>query len=109
MVSNELISTSVFDQWLQNHFNQEQIVSELQSKGLLQNQIDTVLQQYKKHKLLIRTNKGFLFMGIGAVLGLVSCLMTVYEIMPAFRDFILYGLTSLGIGLAMYGGYLVFE
>ncbi|MBL7771664.1 MAG: hypothetical protein JNM95_02235 [Chitinophagaceae bacterium] len=99
----------LFQQWSSNHYSEEQILNYLESKGVLQDHVEGILKQYKKHRMLQRTNQGFLFIGIGALLGLISCLFTVYGVLPEFRSFILYGLTGMGITIACYGGYLVFE
>lgn len=99
----------LFQHWSSNRYSETQIVDHLESKGVIRDLHDGILKQYKKHRMLQRTNQGFLYMGIGAALGLVSCLFTVYGVLPEFRSIILYGLTSAGITIACYGGYLVFE
>jgi len=56
-----------------------------------------------------RQAKGFICMGIGAILGFISCVMTLVNPIPALYDIILYGLTSIAIIIIFIGLYLVFE
>lgn len=99
----------LFGSWMQNKYSEEQITNDLEQQGFIREHITELLHQYKKHKLNIRTKNGFILIAIGSFLGFISCVCTVYEIMPEFRNIILYGLTTLGISMATLGGYLVFE
>jgi hypothetical protein len=109
MTLSEQTYPELFQHWSLNRYSEDQIVSHLESKGVFREHMEGILKQYKKHRMLQRTNQGFIYIGIGATLGLISCLFTVYGVMPEFRNFILYGLTGAGITIACYGGYLVFE
>lgn len=100
---------NLFLNWDQARVSEDQIQNQLINQGYFSDQIPEILKLYKKHKLDERTRKGFILMGIGSVLGFISCICTVYEILPEIREIILYGLTSIGITIALWGGYYVFE
>ncbi len=50
-----------------------------------------------------------MYMGIGAFIVFLSCVLTMLDIVPELRGIALYGLTSIGVGLAFLGAYYVFE
>ncbi len=56
-----------------------------------------------------RAAKGWKFMALGSFIGFLGCVSTMLDIIPDGRDFSMYGLTSLGVLVAFYGCYLVFE
>ena len=109
MAENTTTYSELFVNWDEQHYTEEQIADHLQKEGYISEQIAEIMKLYKKKKMDERTRKGFILMAIGSTLGFISCVFTVYEIIPALRDVILYGLTSVGITLALWGGYYVFE
>lgn len=109
MAENTTTYSELFVNWDEQHFTEDQITDHLQKEGYVGEQIAEIVRLYKKKKMDERTRKGFILMAIGSTLGFISCVFTVYEIIPALRDVILYGLTSVGITLALWGGYYVFE
>ena len=54
-------------------------------------------------------NLGFILAGIGAVLGFISCVLTLWNPIPSIYDLVLYGLTSIAILVIFAGLYLIFE
>lgn len=56
-----------------------------------------------------RRNSGFLITAAGALLGFISCALTLINPVPALYDFILYGATSVAILLVFAGLYLILE
>lgn len=108
---NETNSTYLqhFQDWSFQNYNDEQIANDLLHKGYVEEKIEEIIQLYKKKKHNERSNKGFVWIGIGAITGLSSCIITLMDIMPEYRDFTLVGLTTLGISIAVYGCYLIFE
>lgn len=109
MAENTTTYSELFVNLDEQHYTEEQIADYLQKEGYISEQIAEIMKLYKKKKMDERTRKGFILMAIGSVLGFISCVCTVYEIIPGLRDVILYGLTSVGITLALWGGYYVFE
>ena len=99
----------LFDNWLKQNYTLDEVKNILEKEGYIEEQIIELVGLYKKRKLNERTNRGFILMGIGCFLGFISCLFTVLGFFPEIKDFILYGLTSGGIIIALIGGYYVFE
>lgn len=60
-------------------------------------------------KLEKRTMVGWVLMAIGSIIGFFSMVLTVMEVMPEWRNFIMYGLTTIAILIAFAGCYFVFE
>lgn len=108
---NENDSTFIhyFQNWSFQNWSEEQITDDLKSKGFLEEKITEIIQHYKKKKQGDRSNKGFVLIAIGAFTGFMSCLLTLLNVFPEFHDFILVGLTTLGICIAVYGCYHIFE
>jgi len=52
---------------------------------------------------------GFLFAGLGAVIGFISCLLSIINPVPELYNVILFGLTSVAILLICLGLYFLFE
>jgi hypothetical protein len=56
-----------------------------------------------------RQTTGFILLAIGAVLGFISCVLTLANPVPALYYWILYGLTSIAVIILMVGLYYVLE
>ncbi len=63
-------------------------------------------QRLKRAK---QQNLGFILAGIGAVLGFISCVLTLWNPITSIYDLVLYGLTSIAILVIFAGLYLIFE
>jgi hypothetical protein len=101
--------TMLFENWQRQGLNKEQVLQEIQESHFSDDEKSHILSLYKKRLLEVRTNNGFILLGIGAFIGFISCISTVYGILPELRNEILYGLTSVAIVLILWGGYYVFE
>ncbi len=71
--------------------------------------LDTSLQQLNLTKKSKRQFTGFVLMGLGAILGFISCLLTLLNPFPEFYNLILYGLTTVAITIIFWDLYFVFE
>ncbi len=109
MADSTTTYSEFFSKWSHQKLTYDQISHQLTQAQFNDEQIAEMLALYKKKKLSDRTRKGLYMLGIGSFIGFVSCLFTVLGIAPEFRDFILYGLTTIGISVALVGGYYVFE
>ncbi len=109
MNENNISYVDFFQQWSFQNWTEEQITHDLLGKGFLEEKISEIIVKYKKKKQDERSTKGFVLIGIGAFLGFISCLFTLMGILPEMRDFILVGLTTIGICIAVYGCYHIFE
>ena len=98
-----------FAAWKFQGFTDEQISELLQEKGLPEIAITEILSLYKKKLREERSQKGFTLMVLGALLGFISCLLTLLGVLPEYREFIMVGLTTLAICIAVWGCYYVFE
>ena len=52
---------------------------------------------------------GFICLGIGAMTGFISCVLTLTNPVPELYNVILYGLTSVAVTIIFIGLYFVFE
>lgn len=101
--------TDQFAAWRFQGISEEQISQLLQKQGVHEVAIDEILTLYKKKNREERSQKGFFLMVLGAVLGFLSCLMTLLGVLPEYRELIMVGLTTLAICIAVWGCYYVFE
>ncbi len=63
----------------------------------------------KKAKIAKRQTDGFILLAFGAVLGFISCVLTIINSIPSLYFWILYGLTSIAVILICAGLYYLFE
>jgi len=87
----------------------KEILEELKNQQLSPEEITSVWENYSRYRIDHRNTMGWLWMGIGGFMGLVSCVLTMLEPMPAMRGVFMYGLTSVAVAIALYGCYLVME
>jgi hypothetical protein len=99
----------MFRQWHFARYSEAQIREELEIQGHHVHDIHDVVTAYKKHCQAIRSQKGLVFIVIGAILGFASCVLTILDVMPELRDFILVGLTTIAVCIAVCGCYYIFE
>lgn len=108
----ELSATSFTDQfaaWQFQGYSEEQISMLLQERGLSEGLISEIQMLYRKKLREDRSTKGFYMMVLGAVLGFISCVLTLTGVLPEYREFIMVGMTTLAICIAVWGCYYVFE
>lgn len=103
------VSADFVQQWLADKRSVESVQDELMQSGLDPDFIQELLMTYRKLVHARRQTAGFLYMGIGAFLGFVSCVLTLVNPVPELYNWILYGLTSVAIGIIFVGLYFVFE
>ena len=95
--------------WKEKNYSIQQASEEMLHAGYREEDIDPMLKAYKKQKAESRQKAGFIWMAAGAMLGFVSCVMTMLNLFPALTGIFLYGFTTLAIGVVFIGCYLVFE
>lgn len=103
------IDQSKIHQWMQEKQNEEWIRSQLKDLGYAVADIEAHLAAYAKKKIEKKQASGFYFLVTGALLGFISCVLTLVNPIPGLYYWILYGLTSLSIVVIFVGLYLVFE
>lgn len=87
----------------------ESIEQKLKSEGFGDETIAAYLNEFVKQKIRQKQSNGFIVTGTGAVLGFISCVLTLTNPVPELFHVILYGLTSVALLLIMLGLYLIFE
>lgn len=103
------ISPDSLRQWMAQKKDLAFIEAQLNSLGLDAIAIQEQLAAYKKIQHEKRQTTGFIWMGIGALLGFISCLLSILNPVPELYYWILYGLTSVAITFIFIGLYFVFE
>lgn len=97
------------EHWLSLNYSAEQVASELQTKNLDAETIEHYVKEYKKQRSSKQQFNGFIYLGIGAFLGFVSCLLSILNPFPDLYYPILFGFTGLAICVIMAGLYFIFE
>ena len=103
------IDQSIMQQWLAEKLDMPAVEAKLHALGLDAESIKTHLREYRKCCLAKRQFTGFVYLAVGAVMGFISCVLTLINPVPSLYELILYGLTSLAIVLIMVGLYYLFE
>jgi hypothetical protein len=104
-----VINETTMQQWLHNNYSVETVQTNLLNDGLEPSIVTNYINQYKKIRYAKRQTQGFIYMGIGAFLGFLSCVCTIVNAVPALYNAILYGLTAIAITVIFVGLYFVFE
>ncbi len=103
------INSALINQWSIERLSMQEVEEKLIALGYDSDYINVHLKEFNKLKYAKRQNAGFVLVGIGALLGFLSCVLTMVNPIPDLNDFFLYGLTSIAIIVVMMGLYLVFE
>lgn len=103
------LDSNMIQQWIVSKKQPEVIEQDLTVKGLDSESIKAYLKEFKRLKNFKKQCSGFFCAGLGAVLGFISCLLTIINPVPALYEAILFGLTSIAILVICYGLYLIFE
>ena len=103
------INSALINQWSIERLSMQEVEEKLIALGYDSNYINVHLKEFNKLKYAKRQSAGFVLLGIGALLGFLSCVLTMVNPIPDLNDFFLYGLTSIAIIVVMMGLYLVFE
>ncbi len=109
MTQTAQINFEKIQQWMERKSDADSIRRELDSLGYNPDLIEAHLKEYRKLKDSKKQNAGFILLVAGAVLGFISCVLTILNVVPSLHDFFLYGLTSISVIVLCVGLYLVFE
>ncbi len=85
------------------------VEQELMKRGITTGQMSGYLEAIKKIRCAKRRSTGFICMAAGALLGFISCVLTISHALPHMYDFIMYGLTTIAVSIVVLGLYYVFE
>lgn len=103
------VDAATIQQWMAAKRTLKNVEDELQAQGLDADAVAAHLKEYKRLRNAKRQFTGFVCMAIGAVLGFISCLLTVTNAFPDLFNTFLYGLTMVAITFVFVGLYFVFE
>ncbi len=95
--------------WMSSNANPADVEKELAAKGVDTDNIAAYLKEYKRSVTLKRQVRGFVFLGAGAFLGFLSCVITLLNSVPGMYGYTLYGLTMVALVLMCTGLYFIFE
>lgn len=103
------VDMNLIRQWIADKLDPQKVEQDLRATGLDEEKIKANLQAFKKEKIASRQFSGFIFLAAGALLGFISCVLSIINPIPALYDLILFGLTSVAILLICLGLYKLFE
>ena len=103
------IDPALVRQWVSAKHGAEEIRSLLFALGHTEESIERHLAAWKKMKFAARQWQGLICMAGGALVGFLSCVMSLINPIPDMNGFFLYGCTSMAILMVFAGLYLVFE
>lgn len=89
------------EQWLANGLNNKQVEAELLNMGIDERNIPEMLREFKKMRNARNTTIGLYFILAGALLCLVSCVLTLA--FGSATALVLYGLTGVGVIIVFVG------
>lgn len=96
----------VAPQWLRQGLDNQSIKQELAKLGVDERNMPDMLKEISRMRNARNTATGLYFILFGAVLCLLSCILTLT--LSANTGLVLYGLTSVGILVAFYGLFKIF-
>lgn len=102
-------ASSILVKALKDNWDLDLLKEKLAGEGHDEVSMDLLVREFKKLHNARRQSIGFVLMAIGAFLGLLSCLLTIFNPFPELFNLVLYGLTSLAVIVAFIGLYYIFE
>ncbi len=109
MHQSSSVSSATIQQWVAEKLDNQKIQQLLLADGYDEEAIAKHLQEVRKLKIAKRQVTGFIYLAAGALLGFISCVLTLVNPVPALYNWILFGLTSIAILVIFIGLYYVFE
>jgi len=103
------IDERICQQLLAADITPEAVKATLESKGIDPENIGSYLEAIRRMRSAKRRSAGFVYIGLGAFLGFLSCVLTISHALPNMFEFVFYGLTMLAVCMVVYGMYCVFE
>ena len=109
MTDSVAIDPAKIQQWMEKHMDAKGIEEELRTLGFDQDSIESYIREFKKVKYAKRQINGFIYISFGALLGFISCVLTIVNPVPELHDVFLFGLTSISVIIVFIGLYYLFE
>lgn len=96
--------------WLDNGLNDQQIENELLAAGTDARHIPDMLKEIKRLRNARKTSTGLIYILIGAVVCLLSCVLTMTSTYSHSNfSVVLYGFTTIGIIIVFIGLMKIFN
>ncbi len=109
MTNNASISSATLERLVSEKLRPEDVRNKLLILGYGEETINFHLKEFKKAIYVKRRTQGFIFIGIGAFCGFLSCLLSIINPIPALYHWILCGMTSIAILIVVIGMYYILE
>ncbi|HRH67435.1 MAG TPA: hypothetical protein PLU53_14115 [Bacteroidia bacterium] len=109
MTNTYTVSPLKIQQWIADNFDAEKIQEELISLGCDSEVIEAHIKEFRKIKNAKRQSTGFTFLSTGALLGFISCVLSLVNPVPELYYWILYGFTSISVLCICIGLYYILE
>ena len=108
-MSPDFVNKLIIQQWVADNLDLQKVEKNLQALGYDEELINENLKEFKRAKFAKRQFSGFVYLGVGAFWGFLSCVLTLINPIPELYNWILFGLTSISILLICLGLYKLFE
>ena len=109
MSPSPAIDNTVLRQWVEQKLPAETVRTMLEESGMNEETISQYLHQFKKLRGEKRQFTGFIILGIGSFLGLLSTIISLINPIPELFNLVLYGFTSVALAVIFVGLYFIFE
>jgi hypothetical protein len=103
------IDANTIRQWVAAKREPKMLEAELLSSGFDAETISTHLKEYRRLRNAAKQFNGVICISVGAMLGFISCVLSITNPIPDLYNIILFGLTSVAICIICLGMYFIFE
>ena len=103
------IENTVIEHWVAEKLDSQKVIDRLAALGYDEEAIEENVRAFKKALYAKRQFAGFIFLGVGAFVGFLSCIIALVNPVPDLFHWFLYGLTSIALIFIFYGLYLLFN
>ena len=100
---------SLISQWILEKLQPAAAQEQLTASGVEPIVAEAYIREFKRIRNSRRQRKGLVWTSIGAFLGFISCLLSIFNPVPSMYDLFLYGFISLAITFICVGLYYIFE
>jgi len=103
------VNADIFKQWIADKLDIQKVKENLVAMGHDEETVQNQLREFKKLKYGKRQSIGFVCVAAGALLGFISCVLTLVNPVPELYNLVLYGLTSVAVSMIILGLYYLLE
>ena len=104
-----ILTANEVEQWIVEKLDIQQVKEKLIALGCDEENLSTQLREFKKAKYGKAQTKGFVLLGVGALLGFISCVLALVNPVPELYYWFLYGITSVAIVILFIGLFFLVE